>query len=69
MDKISKINITTKERTDRWEDCLIQLKNIILKIMKDLIIRPDLKKLIQYNIQKNNLKMDEKYIIVLLAVN
>ena len=65
MDKISKINIINlKERTDRWKDCLIQLKKYNIENYERFeAIRPDLKKIDPIQYSKNNLKMDEKYII------
>jgi GR25 family glycosyltransferase involved in LPS biosynthesis len=65
MDKISKIYIINlKERTDRWKDCLIQLNKYNIENYERFeAIRPDLKKIDPIQYSKNNLKMDEKYII------
>ena len=65
MDKISKIYIINlKERTDRWKYCLIQLKKYNIENYERFeAIRPDLKKIVPIQYSKNNLKMDEKYII------
>ena len=65
MDKISKIYIINlKKRTDRWKDCLIQLKKYNIENYERFeAIRPDLKKIDPIQYSKNNLKMDEKYII------
>lgn len=65
MDKIDKIYIINlKERQDRWTDSLIELKKHNIENYERFeAIRPDLKKNDPIQYSKNNLKLDEKYII------
>jgi len=65
MDKIDKIYIINlKDRIDRWNDSLVQLnKYNIGNYERFDAIRPDLKKIDPIHYKKNNLKINEKYII------
>lgn len=65
MDNISKIYIINlKERTDRWKDCLTQLQKYnINNYERFCAIRPNLEEIDPIHYEKNNLKIDKKYII------
>ena len=62
IDKIYIINL--KNRIDRWEKCLEQLKRYnITNFERFNAIRPDLSKIDPIQYSKNNLKIDKNYII------
>jgi len=65
MDKIDKIYIINlKDRIDRWNDSLVQLNKYNIENYERFdAIRPDLKKIDPIHYKKNNLKINEKYII------
>lgn len=62
IDNIYIINL--KERTDRWQHCLQQLKKYnITNFTRFDAIKPDLNKINPIQYSKNNLKINKKYII------